>query len=135
MSDETQEILRGVIQRITFHNEENGFTVARLAPENGSSRPSNTQKEVPVVGTMVGVSVGEAVELQGRWETHPQYGRQFAVSEMRSVLPATVAGIEKYLGRGLVTGVGPVPAKRIVAHFGAETLDSIDNDPQRLFQV
>jgi len=135
MSDETQEILRGVIERITFHNEENGFTVARLAPENGSSRPSNTQKEVPVVGTMVGVSVGEAVELQGRWETHPQYGRQFAVSEMRSVLPATVAGIEKYLGSGLVKGVGPVTARRIVNHFGRETLEVIDNDPQRLSEV
>lgn len=135
MNDETQEILRGVIERITFHNEENGFTVARLEPENGSSRSPNTKKEVPVVGTMVGVSVGEAVELQGRWETHPQYGRQFAVSEMRSVLPKTVAGIEKYLGSGLIKGVGPVTARRIVNHFGAETLEVIDNDPQRLSEV
>ncbi|MDE0141340.1 MAG: AAA family ATPase [Caldilineaceae bacterium] len=135
MSDETQEFLRGVIERITFHNEENGFTVARLAPEDSTSRSPRGQEEVPVVGTMVGVGVGEAVELQGRWETHPQYGRQFAVSEMRSVLPATVAGIEKYLGSGLVKGVGPVTAKRIVAHFGAETLEVIDNDPQRLSEV
>ena len=135
MSGETQEILRGVIERVTFHNEENGFTVARLAPENYTSRLPHWQKEAPVVGTMVGVAVGEAVELRGRWETHPQYGKQFAVSEMRSVLPATVAGIEKYLGSGLIKGVGPVTAKRIVAHFGAETLEVIDNDPQRLSQV
>ena len=135
MSGETQEILRGVIERITFHNEENGFTVAKLAPENCTSRLPHWQKEAPVVGTMVGVGVGEAVELRGRWETHPQYGKQFSVSEMRSVLPATVAGIEKYLGSGLIKGVGPVTAKRIVAHFGAETLEVIDNDPQRLSEV
>jgi len=135
MSGETQEILRGVIERITFHNEENGFTVARLAPENYTSRLPHWQKEAPVVGTMVGVAVGEAVELHGRWETHPQYGKQFSVDEMRSVLPATVAGIEKYLGSGLIKGVGPVTARRIVAHFGAETLEVIDNDPQRLSQV
>ncbi|MDE0631113.1 MAG: AAA family ATPase [Caldilineaceae bacterium] len=127
--------MRGVIERVTFHNEENGFTVARLAPENYTSRLPHWQKEAPVVGTMVGVAVGEAVELRGRWETHPQYGKQFSVDEMRSVLPATVAGIEKYLGSGLIKGVGPVTAKRIVAHFGAETLEVIDNDPQRLSQV
>lgn len=135
MSDEAQEFLRGVIERITFHNEENGYTVAKLAPENPASQLPHWQKEAAVVGTMVGVAVGEAVELRGRWETHRQYGKQFVVDEMRSVLPATVAGIEKYLGSGLVKGVGPVTAKRIVAHFGAETLDIIDNDPQRLSEV
>ena len=135
MSDETQEILRGVIERITFHNEENGYTVAKLAPENPTSQLPHWQKEAAIVGEMVGVAVGEAVELRGRWETHRQYGKQFLVDEMRSVLPATVAGIEKYLGSGLVKGVGPVTAKRIVAHFGAETMDIIDNDPQRLSEV
>ena len=135
MSDETQEILRGVIERITFHNEENGYTVAKLAPENPTSQLPHWQKEAAVVGEMVGVAVGEAVELRGRWETHRQYGKQFLVDEMWSVLPATVAGIEKYLGSGLVKGVGLVTAKRIVAHFGAETLDIIDNDPQRLSEV
>ncbi|MCY4080842.1 MAG: AAA family ATPase [Caldilineaceae bacterium] len=135
MSDETQEILRGVIERITFHNEDNGYTVAKLAPENPTFQLPHWQKEAAVVGEMVGVAVGEAVELRGRWENHRQYGKQFAVDEMRSVLPATVAGIEKYLGSGLVKGVGPVTAKRIVAHFGAETLDIVDNDPQRLSEV
>ncbi len=135
MSDETQEILRGVIERITFHNEENGYTVAKLAPEKPASQLPHRQREAAVVGSMAGVAVGEAVELRGRWETHRQYGKQFVVDEMRSVLPATVAGIEKYLGSGLVKGVGPVTAKRIVAHFGAETLDIIDNEPQRLSEV
>ncbi len=135
MSDEAQEILRGVIERITFHNEENGYTVAKLAPENPSPHMPHWEKELPVVGTMVGVNVGEAVELRGHWETHPQYGKQFSVTAMRSVLPATVAGIRKYLGSGLVKGVGPMTAKRIVDHFGTETLDIIDNHPQRLSEV
>ena len=135
MSDETQEILRGVIERITYHNEENGYTVAKLAAERPTPHLPHWQKEAPVVGTMVGVNVGEAVELRGHWEVHPQYGKQFTVTRMRSVLPATVAGIEKYLGSGLIKGVGPVTAKRIVAHFGAETFDIIDSHPQRLSEV
>ncbi len=135
MSDETQEILRGVIERITFHNEENGYTVAKLSPENPTSQLPHWQKEAAVVGTMVSVVEGEAVELRGQWGTHPQYGKQFLVSDMRSVLPATVAGIEKFLGSGLIKGVGPVTAKRIVDHFGAETLEVIDNQPQRLAEV
>ena len=135
MSGERQEILRGVIERITFHNEENGYTVAKLAPEQPTPHLPHRQEEAPVVGTMVGVNVGEAVELRGHWETHPQYGKQFSVTAMRSVLPATVPGIKKYLGSGLVKGVGPVTAKRIVDHFGTETLDIIDNQPQRLSEV
>ena len=135
MNDETQEILRGVIERITYHNEENGYTVAKLAAERPTPHLPHWQKEAPVVGTMVGVNVGEAVELRGHWEVHPQYGKQFSVTRMRSVLPATVAGIEKYLGSGLIKGVGPVTAKRIVAHFGAETFDIIDRHPQRLSEV
>ena len=85
MSDETQEILRGVIERITFHNEENGYTVAKLAVERPTPHLPHWQKETPVVGTMVGVNVGEAVELRGHWEVHPQYGKQFTVTRMRSV--------------------------------------------------
>ena len=135
MSDVTQELLRGVIERITYHNEENGYTVAKLAAERPTPHLPHWQKEAPVVGTMVGVNVGEAVELRGHWEVHPQYGKQFTVTRMRSVLPATVAGIEKYLGSGLIKGVGPVTAKRIVAHFGAETFDIIDRHPQRLSEV
>lgn len=135
MSDETQEILRGVIERITFHNDENGYTVAKLAPEKLTPQLPHWQKEATVVGVMVGVVEGEAVELRGQWGTHPQYGKQFLVDDMRSTLPATVAGIEKFLGSGLIKGVGPVTAKRIVDHFGAETLEVIDNEPQRLSEV
>ncbi len=135
MSGEMQDLLRGVIERITFHNDENGYTVAKLALEQPSRHLPHWQNEATVVGAMVGVNVGEAVELNGHWDLHPQYGKQFTVVSMRSVLPATVAGIEKYLGSGLIKGVGPVTAKRVVAHFGPETLDIIDNHPQRLSEV
>ena len=135
MNEATQESLRGVIERITFHNEENGYTVAKLAPERPTRHLPHWQKEAPIVGNMVGINVGEAVELHGRWEVHPEYGKQFTFTKVRSVLPATVVGIEKYLGSGLIKGVGPVTAKRVVAHFGAETLDIIDMQPQRLREV
>ncbi|RME57897.1 MAG: ATP-dependent RecD-like DNA helicase [Caldilineae bacterium] len=135
MSDPNQDVLRGVIERITYHNEENGYTVAKLAPERRPQHLPHWQNEVTIVGNMAGVVVGESVELRGRWSLHPQYGKQFTVERMRAVLPATVAGIEKYLGSGLVKGVGPVTAKRIVAHFGAETLEIIDNEPGRLIEV
>jgi exodeoxyribonuclease V alpha subunit len=84
---------------------------------------------------MMGVNVGESVELSGRWTVHAEYGRQFQVEQMRTVLPATVAGMEKYLGSGLIKGVGPEMAKRIVRHFGVETLEVIEQQPQRLIEV
>ncbi len=135
MNEVEQESLRGVIERITYHSEENGYTVAKLALERPTRHVPHWQQEASIVGNMVGVNVGEAVELHGRWEVHPQYGKQFTVAGMRSVLPATVAGIEKYLGSGLVRGVGPATAKRVVAHFGAQTLEIIDHQPERLSEV
>lgn len=129
------ETLRGVIERITFHNEENGYTVAKLLPEGRVSHLPHWQREVPIIGNMVGVSVGESVELTGRWGLHPEYGKQFNVEQMRTVLPATIAGMEKYLGSGLIKGVGPVTAGRIVQHFGLETLTVIDETPSRLQEV
>src|SRR5688572_19079352 len=127
------EMLRGVVERLTYHNEETGYTVAKLAPEQGARLGEG--REVTVVGNMMGVNVGESVELGGRWIVHTEYGRQFQVEQMRTVLPATVAGIEKYLGSGLIKGVGPEMARRIVRHFGAETLDVIEERPGELTEV
>ncbi len=84
---------------------------------------------------MLGVNIGESVELTGRWTVHPDHGKQFTVEQMRTVLPATVAGMEKYLGSGLIRGVGPVTAKRIVGFFGVETLNVIEQEPERLHEV
>ncbi len=129
------DTLRGVVERITFHNEENGYTVAKLLPEQAAPHFLGHDREVAIVGNMAGINVGESVELTGRWLIHGEYGKQFSVEKMRSVLPATIAGIEKYLGSGLVKGVGPVTAKRIVTHFGLETLNVIETFPARLIEV
>jgi len=129
------DLLRGVVERITYHNEETGYTVAKLMPESSGHSGFGQSREVPVVGTMLGVNVGESVELQGRWTVHAEYGRQFVVEQMRAILPATVAGIEKYLGSGLIRGVGPVTAKRIVKYFGVETLTVIEEQADRLNEV
>ena len=122
------DTLRGTIERITYHNEENGYTVAQLAVDGRGDM-------MPVIGNMLGVNIGEAVELTGAWMAHAKYGRQFKAESVRTVLPATVAGLEKYLGSGLIKGIGPVTAKRIVRKFGLDTLQVIEEQPQRLGEV
>ncbi len=124
----TLNALRGTIERITYHNEENGYSVVQLLPEGGAAT-------VTVVGNMLGINVGEFVALNGAWVAHSQYGRQFKAETVQTVLPATVAGIERYLGSGLIKGVGPVTAKRIVRKFGVETLNVIEQEPERLLEV
>ncbi len=120
--------LRGTIERITFYNEENGYTVARFLPEGKSN-------VVTVVGNLMGASVGESLRLEGVWLNHPQHGRQFEIKRFSLQLPATIEGLKKYLGSGLIKGIGPVTAERIVKHFKLETLDVIENDVGRLSQV
>jgi exodeoxyribonuclease V alpha subunit len=120
--------LEGVLERITFHSEQDGYTVARVQPRGKSHL-------VTIVGKLLGVQVGESLELDGRWVDHPEHGRQFEVERYRTVLPATVEGIRRYLGSGLIKGVGPVMASRIAETFGAYTLQVIDNEPLRLREV
>lgn len=119
--------LQGTVERITYQNPNSGYTVLKLATSLGA--------EVTVVGQLSGANPGEAIHVDGHWTTHPQHGRQFQAVRFRSVLPATVEGIRKYLGSGLIRGVGPVTAKRIVEHFGAEALTIIDQAPHRLSEV
>lgn len=120
--------LEGTLERITFHNAENGYTVARLTPRGKSYT-------VTIVGPMEGIHVGASLKLTGRWSSHPQHGRQFEVIQVREELPATVEGLRRYLGSGLIRGVGPVTAQRIVDYFGMAALDVIDEDPERLREV
>jgi exodeoxyribonuclease V alpha subunit len=122
------ETLEGVVERITFQGEDSGYTIAKLMPAAGGEL-------VTVVGAMATVQAGESVRMQGEWSTHPKYGRQFKFSGYSSLAPATLEGIRKYLGSGLIKGIGPVTAERIVKHFGLETLDVIDNQPERLLEV
>jgi exodeoxyribonuclease V alpha subunit len=121
MSDQ----LRGVVERVTYYNEETGYSVIRLAVEGKDDLAT-------VVGSLPEVNPGESLRLLGVWTAHPQYGRQFKAERCEQVLPATVEGIKRYLGSGLVKGVGPVTATRIVQRFGAATLRVLDEEPQRL---
>src|SRR5215211_6232836 len=118
-------ILEGSVERITFQNEDSGFAVLRL-------QPTGKDHLVTVVGRLAAVNVGESVRLAGRWSSHPRHGRQFEAADCRVVLPTSVEGIRKYLGSGLVRGVGPVTAERLVRHFGVRTLDVIEQEPGRL---
>ena len=122
-------VLDGVLERVTFANPETGYTIARIAPERGGA------ELVTAVGPLLGAQVGEFLRLRGRWSSHPRYGRQFEVHSYATVLPATAAGIQKYLGSGLIKGIGPVMAERMVAHFGVDIMHVIEDEPGGLAEV
>jgi exodeoxyribonuclease V alpha subunit len=122
------DTLLGTVERITYYNEESGYSVAQLTPEG-------REYTVTVVGSLLDVSPGESLRLHGLWTSHARYGRQFQVKRYDTILPATAAGIEKYLGSGLIKGIGPVMARRIVRRFKLDTLRIIEEEPQRLREV
>ncbi|MER5340238.1 ATP-dependent RecD-like DNA helicase [Streptomyces sp. NPDC056704] len=122
-------VVEGVLERITYANEENGYTVARVDTGRGAG------DLLTVVGALLGAQVGESLRMEGRWGSHPQYGKQFTVENYTTVLPATVQGIRRYLGSGLVKGIGPIFADRITRHFGLDTLQIIEEEPKRLIEV
>ncbi|WP_405879869.1 ATP-dependent RecD-like DNA helicase [Streptomyces sp. NBC_01136] len=122
-------VVEGVLERITYANEENGYTVARVDTGRGAG------DLLTVVGALLGAQVGESLRMEGRWGSHPQYGKQFTVENYTTLLPATVQGIRRYLGSGLVKGIGPIFADRITQHFGLDTLQIIEEEPKRLIEV
>ncbi|MEV7834737.1 ATP-dependent RecD-like DNA helicase [Streptomyces subrutilus] len=122
-------VVEGVLERITYANEESGYTVARVDTGRGAG------DLLTVVGSLLGAQPGESLRMEGRWGSHPQYGKQFTVENYRTVLPATIQGIRRYLGSGLIKGIGPKIADRIVEHFGTDTLDVIEEEPGRLVEV
>ncbi|GAA1313212.1 ATP-dependent RecD-like DNA helicase [Planotetraspora silvatica] len=122
-------VLEAVLERITYANEETGYTIARVATDRGGN------ELLTVVGPLLGAQVGESLRLTGRWGSHPRYGRQFEVWSYTTVLPATIQGIQRYLGSGLIKGIGPKMAERIVDHFGTDTLRVIEEEPGRLVEV
>ena len=122
-------VLEAVLERITYANEDTGYTIARVATERTGP------DLLTVVGPLLGAQVGESLRLTGRWSSHPRYGRQFQVHSYTTVLPATIQGIRRYLGSGLIKGIGPVMAERMVAHFGAGILAVIETEPGRLIEV
>src|SRR5579884_2082719 len=121
----------GSVDRIVFRNPETGYCVARFRLSDPSVRDTTTT----VVGAMPDVRVGEVLRLTGEWQLHPVHGRNFRVERFEAELPDTAEGIERYLGSGVVAGVGPVTAARIVEHFGDESLRILDEESERLLDV
>jgi exodeoxyribonuclease V alpha subunit len=124
----SQSELEGQIERVTYFNEETGYTVAKLTVP-GYREP------VAVVGNLVGPTPGETLIMKGIWHNHPKFGRQFKVVSHLTKVPATVSGIKKYLGSRLIKGIGPVMATRIVQKFGEETLEIIEHHIEKLTEV
>ncbi len=121
-------VLEGALERITYANPETGYTIARIDTGRGADL-------VAVVGPLLGAQVGESLRLSGRWTSHPKYGKQFEVFSYTTVLPATIQGIQRYLGSGMIKGIGPVMAERMVGHFGVDIMHIIDDCPERLIEV
>jgi len=122
------EHLQGIVERVTYHADDSGYTVARLAVPG-------KRDLITVIGRFPSVAAGQTLRLTGRWREHPKYGQQFQVVSAQETKPATLTGLEKYLGSGLIKGIGPVTAKRIVAQFGLDTLTIIEEQCERLVEV
>ncbi len=120
--------IRGVVERITYQNPDNGYTVLKCAVKNYNDL-------VTVVGSLLDVNVGSVLLIDGNWKVDSKYGRQFMAESWEETMPATIFGIEKYLGSGLIKGVGPKFAKRIVRKFGTDTIEVIETDVGRLREV
>jgi exodeoxyribonuclease V alpha subunit len=135
------DILTGSVERITYYNPENGYTVLRLRPDQPTGKRAHGTPGLSrdglltVVGNLPELNPGEHLEIEGRWVNHPKHGYQFNAEFCKQTLPATLTGIRRYLGSGMVKGIGPRLAERIVAHFGAQTLDIIEENPERLREV
>ena len=120
------EKIQGMVSDIVFKNEENGYTIANLA---------NEDDEITIVGCMPTLSMGESIEVEGKWINHKIYGSQFEVQNFMPVIPSSLEGIYVYLSSGMIHGIGEKMAKRIVDKFGVDTLDIIQNTPERLTEV
>jgi len=121
-------VLEGKLEQITYFNKETLYIIAKL-------KPGNTDNLVTVVGFMGGVTPGEALKIKGTWETHPKYGEQFRIKSYDVTLPASVEGIRNYLKSGIIKGIGRLMAGRMVKRFGADTLNVMENYPEKLLEV
>jgi exodeoxyribonuclease V alpha subunit len=120
--------LEGELERITYSNPETHYTIAKL-------KTSKTHNMVTIVGSMPAVKPGQFLKIEGTWETHPKYGQQFKIASYEETLPATISGIKKYLASGIVKGIGPSTAHRMISCFGAKTFEIIEKNPERLVEV
>ena len=120
--------LRCVVEHITYQNPENGYSVMRV-------KVNGYNDLVTLVGNLLDVPVGSVLVCEGDWKVDKRYGSQFVAQTWEEVMPATLYGIEKYLGSGLVKGIGPAFAHQIVAKFGLDTIEIIESDIERLNEV
>ena len=133
--------LSGSVERITFYNPENGYTVLRLRPDSQAGHrftyrsALNSEGLATVIGNLPELSPGEHLSLQGQWDNHPKHGPQFKAEVCEQTLPATIAGIQGYLGSGMIKGIGPKLAERIVGRFKEETFNVIESTPHLLLEV
>lgn len=123
------EVIKGIVDRVAFHNPDNGWSILRVLPFN------NPHGQETVIVHQTKVFAGATMEFEGSWTVHPKYGRQFQATLAREKKPATTAALEKYLGSGLIKGVGPKTAKKIVKHFDRQTLDIFEENIARLTEV
>ncbi|MCL2577591.1 MAG: ATP-dependent RecD-like DNA helicase [Defluviitaleaceae bacterium] len=130
MNDEKTEALEGMLESIIFHNEENGYTVFSLR-----SPDSENDEDITCTGYLTNPLEGESIKISGAFVVNPKYGRQFSVQKAERVKPSTLAGIEKYLASGVIKGIGAKTARQIVARFGENTFDVIENDPEKLSRI
>ena len=128
LSKKQSQSIEGVLDRITFYNEENGFLIGKLKETQGVD-------EIAIVGKAPNVQCGETLLLSGTWTIHPKHGKQFSFEKFESKLPASAYGIRKYLASGLIHGIGKTYAKKIVDHFGADTLRVISDESARLREI
>jgi len=122
------EHLQGIVERVTYHAEDSGYTVARL-------KVPSAHDLITIVGSFPDIHAGQTLRLTGYYREHAKYGQQFQITSAQETKPATLTGLEKYLGSGLIKGIGPVTAKRIVAHFALDTLEIIEQSCSRLIEV
>ena len=122
------ETLNGILERIVFENPDTGYTIGRLSVRG-------EPELVTIVGNLASVNPGESLLLSGEWVNNPKYGRQFQIERSETIQPANIIGIRKYLGSGLIKGIGPKMAARIVNQFGMDTIDVIEQTPEKLASV
>ena len=115
--------LQGIVEDIVFHNNDNGYTVAKMKEK---------EHTITIVGCIPYIIEGQNLKVSGEWVVHPEFGHQFKVKAFKEIIPDTLVGIEKYLSSGVISGIGPVTAKKIVEKFGKDTLHILDNNIERL---
>lgn len=129
------EILTGTVERVTYFNPENGYSVIKIQPDGKYPNAAARDGTIAVVGTMPEIGVGETVQFTGNWIEDPRYGKQFRAETVTPIMPSSEDGIIAYLSSGIVKGIGPKTAEKIVGYYGEKTIHILDNEPNRLYDI